>query len=275
MNKIFQYIITISLLILLNSCSPKEVCVDEIEFSNEHIQYKTVIKSFCNDSVRNYAKCSGRPHNASLFVAKPPKEFMDVVNIGKPIVPILIQLMDCNNEYIRCAAYDALTRITNKRFGNFRIYRNNKKNGIKLRKKAINTWNHWWDLNKEGSYQDWITADLYSSNKITRISAILITGENNYTSAIPHLINLLENQDMSFYATESLARMQNPHAIPYLVDLYLTQDNSGYRKSGISYLISLTGTSLGYDPNSEKMKREKAIQRWRQKIEDTQCATTK
>ncbi len=77
-------------------------------------------------------------------------------------------------------------------------------------------------------------ADLEDPNPAVRVMAVKWAGDNSKSSAVPQLVNLLQDEDRSvrFYSIGALRR--------------------------------ITGTDNGYDYKAVPQKRAKAIARWRE-----------
>jgi hypothetical protein len=77
-------------------------------------------------------------------------------------------------------------------------------------------------------------SDLESPNPAVRIMAIKWAGDNKVSSAVPQLVDLLQDEDGSvrFYAIEGLRR--------------------------------ITGTDNGYDYKADPQQRAAAVERWRE-----------
>jgi HEAT repeat protein len=214
---------------------------------------------FGSSAVREYV-ARVRSAQVPIYVVTPPREYSDVVNLGKVAVPFLLEEIGAQDEMIRGAALRGLSSITNKNFARIEDLRNlGSARGLELRE----TYADWWEKHKNQSRTEWLIDDLSASDFGTQRGAVNALREEGDASAIPALRRSLKDEKLAFYSAEALATLGDRAAVPYLVDLYLTHEMLEYRRDGICLLFKLTGQTLDYDPGAPSTARQAAIERWK------------
>jgi hypothetical protein len=230
------------------------------DFSNQ-----AAFVSFTGQAVRTFASRMFEPGCSPTLVRAEPKEFAEVVQLGRDAVPFLIGRLDDSDGSVRFAALLALTRITNKRFGQGADFYRDGRSNRRKRIETIELWERWWRTNRCKSDEDWLIDDLRSRDELTRKTAATKLGERGVVAAIPELRELLRDPELSFHAARSLAVLGDGCAVPFLVRLYLT--NELYCGMGIDLLEKLTGETMGFDPQGSEESRGAAIKKWEEWIE--------
>jgi hypothetical protein len=240
-----------------------EDCESEISFSKklEPRPFTTkVSKQFMSESVRQYIRAQHSAVSPTAMVW-PPRAYSDLVVVGKPAVPFLLEQLRSDDELLREAAWQAIVEITNKRFIStvdaFGKDRNPEKWNL-----ANIKYSNWWQQNREKSRTQWLIEDVLSPDFITKKTAIIQLGSEQDLAAIPILRKSLEDSAVQFYSAGSLASLGDRASIPYLVNTYLTHQNEGFRRKGICFLLKFTGQRFQFDPSGTESARESSIQKW-------------
>jgi hypothetical protein len=224
--------------------------------------YEGLFHEFVGQQVQQYACtlcCKIIPLSVIYY---PPEPYSEVVDVGKPLIPRLLILLDTGIVCQRLAAYYALCQISNQRYGTCQDYSSEVKHTV--RDSLINIWRMWWEKNKTKDRVTWLINDLTSKDSTTAKRAAIFLGDCHDRIAIPHLRKTLSNNLLSFYSIESLAKLGDIQIVPNIIKYYLNHDNVGYRERGIKLLNDLTGHRFDFVPNAAKSERDKAIEKWQQ-----------
>jgi HEAT repeat protein len=214
---------------------------------------------FGSSAVRKYVT-SVQNVPSPTFVVPAPREYSDVVDLGKAAIPFLLEQLSSKDEMIRGATLRALSFITNRHFATSGDYKGlDGPRGSELREKYA----AWWEDHKNQSRVEWLIGDLSAKDFGTRRNAVGGLRDEGDDKAIPALRASLKEKELAYYSAEALAVLGDRAAVPYLVDLYLTHDMKEYRQEGICLLFRLTGQSFDYDPAAPPAVRQAAIDRWK------------
>ncbi|MHC4132074.1 MAG: HEAT repeat domain-containing protein [Planctomycetota bacterium] len=230
----------------------------------EDLEIQVLIEPFKRQPVKDYVYKIVTHKGSAFTVFASPSEYRNVVKAGKIVVPYLIPLLEDESQELRVATYMALTEITNKRFGSLEDFYNNLEINQKRREKAIVLWRKWWEDNKTKTRTQWFIDDLSGEDEVNKKEAAIALGSMGDKSAIPPLRTLLDEPKFAFYVAESLARLDDGYSIPFIIKLHLTHDMEGYRRNGLELLESVTGQTLGFNPQVPQEERDQAIERWLQ-----------
>ncbi len=96
----------------------------------------------------------------------------------------------------------------------------------------------------------------------------LLLSQSNCAPPARDLIQRLEDKDplRRIRAIAEIARAEQTELVPNLVDR-LSDDDAAVRFAAMFALQELTGTRLGYDYSSPLSERMKAIEAWRQHLD--------
>ncbi len=122
------------------------------------------IENFTNENVQSFGKY-WIDNRMSLAIISEPKEYKDVIEMGKDAVSYLIKYLSNSKASIRVAAFFALSEITNKQFGTLDDFKSNENmnltqgeienisfqkladSHLKRREIIINQYEYWWIKN--------------------------------------------------------------------------------------------------------------------------------
>jgi HEAT repeat protein len=218
---------------------------------------------FSGPAVRAYIRAR-RENQFPSAVVVPPAEFNVVVEAGKDAIPFLLRRLSSVDEDMKQAAAIALERITNQSFLDQSYMRTSEKGlGTGAWEKVSAKYEEWWKSHRGLSRPEWLIEDTASQDIGQRRRAILELGEYHTSESQEALSKCLLDPKVQIDAAESLARLGDRRSIPVLATVLLPHDNPSVRNQGICLLQSLTGQTLGFDPNAPASSRAKAIDGWK------------
>lgn len=239
--------------------------IDLNVMNQDQSKMSEILQNFNGMSVKNYEK-SIINNKHSLGVVPSPSEFDEVIKAGRAIVPLLIQNLQNDDEFLKFASLDALQIITKRSFGYTSIYKHFKNREIVDKEEWIackSEWLIWWEKNKDKPKIQWLV-DSIENKDPSIILAINELGELGDKSVIPLLRTLLNEQGLvKDRAIRALGLLEDGYIIPHLIDQYLNNEMEQYRCQGIVMLRNITGETLCYDPKASNTDREESIKLWK------------
>lgn len=218
---------------------------------------------FVGSAVRAYIRAL-RDNQSPSAAVLPPVEFNAVVDAGKDAVPFLLHQLSSGDPDIKVAAAIALQRITNELFFDYSdMQTNDKGSNTRAWGKVSSQYGEWWSKNRNLSRVQWLIDDIFSPDIAQRRRAILELSEYDTVDSRTALVKCLTDPIVQIDAATSLARLGDRRSIPALVAVLLPQDSPSVRWQGICLLKSLTGQTLGFEPNAPASSRAEAIGRWK------------
>lgn len=228
----------------------------------------TIEKEFYSDVVRVYEKAVMNNPFPSAVIGE-PKEVTNIIKVGKPILPILFDNLDKNDDFMNLASLRVISEITGQSFSYDEAYKDLRYNkSIKrekwqlIKKKYLD----WWAINKDRERNLWLMESIANDDRRI-IIAMNELAQLNDKRAIPIIKDVYKKTKDDLVlerAARALAKLGDGYSIPYIIENYLINDTEQIRCEGIVLLQNLTSETLCYDPKSPEFVRNQNIKLWKE-----------
>ena len=241
-------------------------CIFGLGPADSQASYETLGKLSSANMQNHVIDVYGYQESTKSYIV-PPREFDEIVKIGKPIVPCLIGILENDEEVFRLASELVLREITNNHFGE-KTFIGNSESRREMHQEYVGYWKIWWLNHKSKTRENWLVDDLSDTNQSSQkgddnfgkiSNAIKELSYTNKSVYIAKIRPFLLTRNFCFTAVEALAKLNDKEVIPYIIETHLRRSGAGDRERGANFLRELSGESLSFNPNGTRKERLESI----------------